>query len=251
VVDKGYAAIKFDLDVPNPHTRDVSGPEYPYRWWHQPYNRTISSRERDFMEALVAATREAVGPDVMLAMDCHWKYNVNDALKLARALEGYDLLWLEDPVPPENVDALAKVSSGTSISICTGENLYRKHGYRELIEKQAADIVSPDVPKMGGLLEAKKVADQADTYYIPIAPHNVASPIGTVAAAHVCAAMSNFLVMEFHAMEVEWWDDLVEGGPVIIDGFIRLTEDPGHGLELNEDVARAHLKSGTTFFAER
>lgn len=251
VVDKGYAAIKFDLDVPNPHTRDVSGPEYPYRWWHQPYNRTISSRERDFMEALVAATREAVGPDVMLAMDCHWKYNVNDALKLARALEGYDLLWLEDPVPPENVDALAKVSSGTSISICTGENLYRKHGYRELIEKQAADIVSPDVPKMGGLLEAKKVADQADTYYIPIAPHNVASPIGTVAAAHVCAAMSNFLVMEFHAMEVEWWDDLVEGGPVISDGFIRLTEDPGHGLELNEDVARAHLKSGTTFFGER
>jgi L-alanine-DL-glutamate epimerase-like enolase superfamily enzyme len=250
VVDKGYAAIKFDLDVPNPHTRDVSGPEYPYRWWYQPYNRTISSRERDFMEALVAATREAVGPDVMLAMDCHWKYNVNDALKLARALEGYDLLWLEDPVPPENVDALAKVSSGTSISICTGENLYRKHGYRELIEKQAADIVSPDVPKMGGLLEAKKVADQADTYYIPIAPHNIASPIGTVAAAHVCAAMSNFLVMEFHAMEVEWWDDLVEGGPVISDGFIRLTEDPGHGLELNEDVARAHLKSGTTFFGE-
>jgi L-alanine-DL-glutamate epimerase-like enolase superfamily enzyme len=99
-------------------------------------------------------------------------------------------------------------------------------------------------------MEAKKVADHADTYYIPIAPHNVASPIGTLAAAHVCAAMSNFLVMEFHAFEVPWWGDLVDGDPVIRDGFIHLGAAPGHGLTLNEDVARAHLKPGTTFFGD-
>ena len=128
--------------------------------------------------------REAVGPEIMVAMDAHWKFNVNDAIKLAQALEPFDLLWLEDPVPPENIEAQRHVTHSTRTPICTGENLYRKHGYRELIEKQAARIIAPDIPKMGGLLEAKKVADHADLYYIPMAPHNVASPIGTVAGAH-------------------------------------------------------------------
>lgn len=250
VLDAGYTALKFDLDVLNEHTRDISTDEDPRRWWYEPYNRTISSAERHYMESLVAAVREEVGPEIMLTMDCHWKFSTGDAILLAQALEKYDLMWLEDPIPPENVDALAKVTASTRTPICTGENLYRKHGYRELIEKQAADIISPDIPKMGGLLEAKKVADHADMYYIPVAPHNVSSPIGTMAAAHVCAAMSNFLVMENHAFEVEWWDDLVEGGPLIRDGFIQLNDGPGHGLTLDEDVARAHLKPGTTYFGE-
>jgi L-alanine-DL-glutamate epimerase-like enolase superfamily enzyme len=183
-------------------------------------------------------------------MDCHWKFAVNDVLKLAWDLEPYDLLWLEDPVPPENIDAQAKVTANTRVPICTGENLYRKHGYRELIEKQAADIVAPDIPKMGGLMEARKVADMADTYYINIAPHNVSSPIGTVAAAHVCASIPNFLVIEFHAHDVPWWADLVDGEPPIRDGYILLGEGPGHGMTLNEDVAREHLKPGTSFFGD-
>ncbi len=253
VIERGFSALKFDLDVENPHARDVSlaseDPD-PRRSWYEPWNRTISSTERRFMVSLVEAVRSAVGSDVMLAMDLHWKYATEDAIQLARALEPYDLLWLEDPVPPENIAAHKKVSESTATTICAGENLYRKHGYREMIEKQAVGIIAPDIPKMGGLLEAKKVADMADTYYIPIAPHNVASPIGTVASAQVCAAMSNFLVMEYHAFDVPWWDDLVEGGPVIRDGFIQLSAAPGHGLELNEDVARAHLKPGTTFFGE-
>jgi L-alanine-DL-glutamate epimerase-like enolase superfamily enzyme len=251
IVEAGFTAIKFDLDAPNPYTRDISDDTDPRRSWYEPYNRTIGSAERRHMEEVVAAVREAVGPDIMLAMDCHWKYAVSDAILLARALEKYDLLWLEDPVPPENIDAQFKVTSSTSTPICTGENLYRKHGFRELIEKQAADIIAPDIPKMGGLLEAKKVADHADMYYIPVAPHNVASPVGTVAAAHVCAAMSNFLVMEYHAVDVDWWDDLVYGGPIIRNGFIELLDRPGHGLELNEDIARAHAKPGTMFFGER
>lgn len=253
VLSRGFTALKFDLDVENPYTRDVStsweDPD-PRRSWYEPWNRTISSAERRYMVSLVSAVREAVGPDVMLAMDLHWKYAAEDAIQLARALEPYDLLWLEDPVPPENMDAQLKVSQSTKTTICAGENLYRKHGYRDMIEKQAVGIIAPDIPKMGGLLEAKKVADMADTYYIPIAPHNVASPIGTVAAAQVCAAMSNFLVMEYHAFDVPWWDDLVHGGPVIKDGFIHLNSEPGHGLELNEEVARAHLKPGSALFGE-
>jgi L-alanine-DL-glutamate epimerase-like enolase superfamily enzyme len=250
VVDAGFTALKFDLDAQNPHTRDISDDPTPRRSWFEPYNRTIGSAERRYMEAVVADVREAVGPDIMLGMDCHWKYATSDVILLAKALEKYDLLWLEDPVPPENIDAQLKVTNATTTPICTGENLYRKHGFRDLIEKQAADIIAPDIPKMGGLMEAKKVADHADMYYIPVAPHNVASPVGTVASAHVCAAMQNFLVMEYHAFDVPWWSDLVTGDPVIKDGFIFLEEKPGHGLELNEDVARAHLKEGFSFFGE-
>ena len=250
VVADGFTAIKFDLDTPNPHTLDVTDDPSPRRRWFEPFNRVIGSLEMDWMVDVARHVRAAVGPEIMVAMDAHWKFNVNDAIKLAQRLEPFDLLWLEDPIPPENIEAQRHVTHSTRTPICTGENLYRKHGYRELIEKQAARIIAPDIPKMGGLMEAKKVADHADLYYIPIAPHNVASPIGTVAAAHVCAAMNNFLVMEFHAHDVPWWNDLADGGGAITDGFIRLTDAPGHGLTLNEDVARAHLKPGSSFFGD-
>ena len=250
VADAGFTAIKFDLDTTNPYTRDISDDPHPRRQWCEPWNRTVGAAERNWMVDVTAAVREAVGPDVMVAMDAHWKFAVNDAILLAQALEPYDLLWLEDPIPPENIEAQRFVTHSTRTPICTGENLYRKHGFRELIEKQAARIIAPDIPKMGGLMEAKKVADWADTYYIPVAPHNVASPIGTVAGSHVCAAMSNFLVIEFHAHDVEWWKDLVDGAPPIVDGFIEMTDAPGHGLTLNEDVARANLKKHSSFFGE-
>ena len=250
VVAEGFTAIKFDLDTPNPHTLDTSDDPSPRRRWYEPFNRIIGSGEMAWMVDVVRAVREAVGAEVMVAMDAHWKFNVNDAIKLAQALEPFDLLWLEDPVPPENIEAQRHVTHSTRTPICTGENLYRKHGYRELIEKQAARIIAPDIPKMGGLMEAKKVADHADLYYIPIAPHNVASPIGTVAGAHVCAAMNNFLVMEYHAHDVPWWSDLVTGGGKIVDGYIHLNDRPGHGLTLNEDVARAHLAPGSSYFGD-
>lgn len=249
-VADGYTALKFDLDTPNPYTQDVTDDSHPRRLWFEPFNRVIGNQEMRWMVDVVRAVREAVGPEIMVGMDAHWKFNVNDAIKLAQALEPFDLLWLEDPIPPENIEAQRHVTHSTRTPICTGENLYRKHGYRELIEKQAARIIAPDIPKMGGLMEAKKVADHADLYYIPVAPHNVASPIGTVAGAQVCASMNNFLVMEFHAADVPWWDDLVAGEKTIRDGFIRLGDAAGHGLTLNEDVARAHLKPGTSFFGD-
>jgi L-alanine-DL-glutamate epimerase-like enolase superfamily enzyme len=250
VAGAGFSAIKFDLDTPNPYTLDTTDDPHPRRRWFEPFNRTIGSAEMAWMVEVVRAVRDAVGPEIMVAMDMHWKFGVNDAIKLAQALEPYDLLWLEDPVPPENLEAQRHVTHSTRTPICTGENLYRKHGFRELIEKQAARIIAPDIPKMGGLAEAKKVADHADLYYIPLAPHNVASPIGTVASAQVCGAINNFLVLEYHAHDVPWWGDLVVGGPVIRDGFIHLDDRPGHGLTLNEDVARAHLKPGSSFFGD-
>jgi L-alanine-DL-glutamate epimerase-like enolase superfamily enzyme len=250
VCDAGFTALKFDLDTPNPYTDDVSDDPHPRRRWFEPFNRTIGNAERRWMVDVVAACREEVGPDIMLGMDAHWKFSVNDAIKLAQDLEPFNLMWLEDPIPPENIEAQRHVTHSTRTPICTGENVYRKHGFRELIEKQAARIIAPDIPKMGGLMEAKKVADHADMYYIPVAPHNVASPIGTVASAHVCAAMNNFLVIEFHAQDVEWWDHLVDGEPPIKNGFIHLTDAPGHGLTLNEDVAQKNLKPGSSYFGK-
>lgn len=250
VVAAGFSAIKFDLDTPNPHTFDVAEDTTARRQWVEPYSRVIGSAEMAWMVEIVRAVREAVGSEILVAMDAHWKFNVNDAIKLAQKLEPFDLLWLEDPVPPVNIEAQRHVTHSTRTPICTGENLYLKDGYRELIEKQAARIIAPDIPKMGGLMEFRKVAAHADMYYIPMAPHNVASPIGTVASAQVCATISNFLVLEYHAHDVDWWGDLVVGEPTIRDGFIHLNDRPGHGLVLNEDVARAHLKPGASYFGD-
>lgn len=248
-VERGFRAIKFDIDNVDPAR---FAPPYHVgvgrKGWLQGQQQPISNQEMDHILALVAAVREAIGPHVDLALDCHWNYNTRDVITLARQLEPFRLMWLEDPTPPDNVEALKRVTDASPVPICTGENHYTRHGLRPLITAQAADILQPDIPKMGGLLEAKKVADLADLYYMPVAAHNVCSPVGTLAACHACAGMRNFTVLEFHGQDVPWWGDLVEGGPLIVDGAIALPSAPGLGVTLNEDVARAHLAEGSRFF---
>ena len=235
-VADGYTAIKFDIDMPTTYELD-------------PWNRCLTNREIAYIMEQVGLAREAIGDDVDLLIDCHWKYNVSDAIRLARALEPFNLLWLEDPVPPENVAAHRLVTQASATPICTGENLYLKHGFRELISAHACDVVAPDVPKMGGLSEAKRVADLADLYDMAVGPHNVSSPIGTLAACHMLATVPNVLVLEFHGCHVPWWSDLVQGPqPVIKGGYITVPDGPGLGVELNEDTARAHLKPGEGWF---
>ena len=237
MLSKGYTALKFDLDVAGTGGLD-------------PYNRSLSNAAIDRMVQLVAAAREAVGIEVDLAVDCHWRYNVSDVLKLARELEPFRLLWLEDPVPPGNLDALRTVSSNAKIPVATGENLFLFAGFREILQSHAVAIATPDLQKVGGLSVALQIAQFADEQTIPIAPHNISSPVGTIAAAHLCAAIPNFLVLEFHAAHVPFWNDLIEGleQPVIQDGFIRLPEKPGLGVKLNEEVARKYARKGEPFF---
>jgi len=250
-VEKGFTAIKFDIDNIDPERF-----EDPYHvgtglrhGWLQGQQRPLSNQEIDLIVSLVGAVREAIGPYVDLAVDCHWNYNTRDVIRLARELEPFRLMWLEDPTPPDNIEALKRVTDHSPVPICSGENHYTRHGLRRMITTQAVDIVQPDIPKVGGLLEAKKIADLADIYYIPMAAHNVSSPIATMAACHACASMRNFFILEFHAQDVAWWDDLVVGDqPLIQDGYITLPDKPGLGIELNEEVARAHLQEGATFF---
>ena len=172
---RGFDAIKFDID-PRPDRRDH-------------YNRTMSNRDIAFHIEVVTALREALHPNTDLLIDAHWAYAPHDILKVAYAFEALDLMWLEDPIPAENVAALKEVKTATRTPICTGENLYTRHGFRELVETQATDIISPDLAKAGGLSEGRRIADLADIYYIPISPHNICSPIGTVAMCHTYAPL--------------------------------------------------------------
>jgi L-alanine-DL-glutamate epimerase-like enolase superfamily enzyme len=248
VIADGFTALKFDLDNVDPKRFGdpfhVSGES-----WMGGQQRPLSHKEIDLMVSLAGAVREAVGPDVDFACDCHWNYNTRDVITLARELAPLKPMWLEDPTPPDNIEALKRVTDNSPVPICCGENHQTRHGLREMITMQAVDIIQPDVPHVGGLLEAKKVADLADIYYIPTAAHNISSPIATVAAAHACATMRNFAILEYHGRDVAWWEDLVVGAhPIIQDGYIKLPDKPGLGLTLDEDVARAHLQPGETFF---
>ena len=116
------------------------------------------------------------------------------------------------------------------------------------LEQQAVDFIMPDIPKCGGLSECRKIAEMADIYSIPFAPHNVSSPIGTMASAHVCATVPNFLVLEFHWFNRDYWKTITDGGEIIKNGKIALNDRPGIGLELNYDVAKQYQYPGTTWF---
>ncbi|MGH9340357.1 MAG: mandelate racemase/muconate lactonizing enzyme family protein [Acidobacteriota bacterium] len=237
MAERGFTALKFDVDVPNPYSLDE-------------YNRALTSREIEYMASLARAAGEAVGDEVEVAIDCHWNFNVNDILRFAWECEDLDLLWLEDPIPPENVSALRQVTQSTRTPIASGENHYGRQQFRDLLEAEALNIAAPDLQKVGGLLEGRRIADLADMHYVNIAPHNISSPIGTMASVHFCAAIPNFLCLEWHAASVPFFDKLVKAGegPLIQDGYITVPERPGLGIELDEEVAYEYRKRSEAFF---
>jgi L-alanine-DL-glutamate epimerase-like enolase superfamily enzyme len=245
VLERGFTALKIDVDI---HFYGHHGSEVA-DFVKDPFNDTAFQWEHERMVELVDMVTRAAGRDVAVAADVHTHLDVPSAIRLARDLEPYHLMWLEEPVPAENVAAMRKVKESTTTPICSGENLYLRHGFRDLIEQQAVDIIMPDIPKCGGLSECRKIANMAEIYYMPFAPHNVASPIGTMASAHVCATVPNFMVLEFHWLHRDYWTTIIkEKTDIIKDGYITLTDRPGIGLELDEEVARQHQYPGTTWF---
>jgi L-alanine-DL-glutamate epimerase-like enolase superfamily enzyme len=204
------------------------------------------------MVACVAAARAGAGDDVDLAVDCHWRFAPVEAAKIARALAPFNLLWLEDPCPPENWRDVAEIRATGGCPILTGENLNRRHGFWDLVAQRAVDLIAPDMQKCGGMLEGKRIGELAEMQGIRFAPHNIASPLGTLASAHVCSTLPNFVALEFHGVDVPFWNDLIKltdrSGPLIERGTIRMTEAPGLGCELDEDVARQFSKPGERFF---
>lgn len=245
VLEAGFTALKVDLDIgAYGHTGSET------EWYvKDTFNMTPNKWEHDRMVQLAEMVVKAAGKDVDVACDLHTRLDKHSAIRLCKDLEHLQLMWLEEPIPPENIAVMAEITRSTSVPICGGENLYLRHGFREVFEKQALDIIMPDIPKCGGLSECRKIAEMADVYSIPFAPHNVSSPIGTMASAHVCATVPNFLVLEYHWFSrLDYWRTATDGGEIIENGRIKMTDRPGIGLELNEEVARAHQYPGTTWF---
>ena len=235
--DLGFTAAKIDID-------DAMDPARFDR-----VNWTASNGEIDHMLAKIAFTRENYPKEIDLAVDMHGRYDATTGNRVAREVEKFKLLWLDEPVPPENIDAMRDIRASTSTPICCGENLYMRWGFRELLEKRAADIIMPDFQKCGGLLESRKIADMAHSYYVPVAPHAVTSPIGMMATAQVCAAIPNFLAQEWHWVDsLDLWRNWVKEGEIIQKGFITLPDRPGIGVEMNDDGARKAQVPGTPWF---
>jgi L-alanine-DL-glutamate epimerase-like enolase superfamily enzyme len=235
VVDEGFSALKFDLDVP-------AHPQYDEA------NRRLDNEAIEHKLSLVEAVRDEIGYDVTLGMDLHWNFTVESAIRLGEKLERFDLAWLEDPVPPEKRKAQKRVTRTLDLPVLTGENLVTPAQFNDFAREGAFDIAAPDVNKCGGLGEFRKIATICDLYGVPIASHNISSPIGTVAGAHVSAAIPNFLAMEWHSRDVLWWNDLanrIDGsGPILENGTIRVPEGPGLGVEIDRDLAGEYLVDG-------
>jgi L-alanine-DL-glutamate epimerase-like enolase superfamily enzyme len=238
MADLGFTALKFDLDLPLLEHEDL-------------YARTISAAQLERQLALAAATIDAVAGRADVAFDLHWRYAPADALRLACALEDLPVLWLEDPTPPQDLASVARLAERTTTPICTGENLYRLDGFAALMALGGVDILAPDIQKVGGLADTRRIGALGDVHSRPLAPHNIAGPVGTLASAHACASIPNFLALEWHAASVPFFDELVTGGgPVVVDGYVELPEGPGIGADLDLEVARRYARPGEPFFGE-
>jgi L-alanine-DL-glutamate epimerase-like enolase superfamily enzyme len=221
---------------------------------HEPFSRHLTNKDLDRIAQGFQNEREAVGPDIDIAAHCHWEYDLIDALELARAVLPIRPMWLEDPMPPDYSESWAKLTAASPVPILTGENLYRVKGFQPFIQNNAVHLVQIDIPKSGGLLESKKIADLANLYNIPVCAHTASSPLGAIAAAHCAASMRDFRAMEFSIGPTppqnvdEWERFVIYDAPVIKDGKYQILDKPGFGVELNEDVVRANLPPGEAWW---
>jgi gluconate/galactonate dehydratase len=235
----GWTAFKFQGDGIPP----AADPEYKEPG-HDPYTRNLTLKDLRRIGSAMETVRDALGPDTDFGVEAHWRYDVQDAIRMAQVIEPVQPMWLEDPVPPGNVDAMAEVTRAVNVPVSTGENLYGRDGFRRLIELHGCDVVHIDIPKSGGLLESKRIHDFADSHYIWTAAHNPASPLGTIASCHAAASMRDFRIHEL-AKYIDWWQDLViRERPMFEGGYLTIEDKPGYGVEINPDVAKAHLAPG-------
>ncbi|MEO8592582.1 MAG: mandelate racemase/muconate lactonizing enzyme family protein [Candidatus Solibacter sp.] len=237
IIENGFTMTKIDID-------DGADPARFDRM-----NWTANNTEIDHMIDKVAFMRESLPKSIDLAVDMHGRYDLPTAKRVAKELEPFRLTWLEEPVPPENIDAMRDIRQSTHTPICAGENAYLRWGFRELFEKQALDIIMPDIQKCGGLMEGKKIADMAQTYYIPFAPHSQASPMGAMATAHMLATVPNFMVVEWHwshpSQRWDRWKHFVKEGDIIEKGYITVPDKAGIGVTMDEDYLK---KNGAQWF---
>ena len=220
-VDAGYTAIKA-LVVPMSEPLDALRP--------------IRHAER-----CMAAIRDAVGDDIDVMVDIHGRCTPAMAVQYGEALRQFRPYFIEEPVPSENVDALLEVKNALAgIPIATGERLVTRYAFREILEKGAAHVLQPDLCHCGGLWEARKIAAMAETDYVSLAPHNPLGPIATMVNLHFGFAVPNFLIQEAIRSDVPWRNDVVNDPVVVENGYVKLPDKPGLGIEVNEVEAAKH-----------
>ncbi len=191
--------------------------------------------------------REVIGSEIPLSTDHFGNIGLNSTIRLGKAFEKANLAWMEDPVPWFRTELLKEIKNALDVPICTGEDIYLKAPFEVLCKEHAVDIIQPDLSTSGGILETKRIVDMAQEYGIPAAFHMAGLPVCALANVHCAAASEAFLVMENHAVDIPWWDSLVDGvdKPIVSKGFIRVPSGPGLGIRLNEDAIKAHMdKSG-------
>jgi galactonate dehydratase len=221
VARRGYRALKFD----------------PFG----PGGREISREELRQAAKSVAVVREAVGDDIDILLEFHGRFSPIMALEAIRALAEYSPSWCEEPVPAHNTDAMAQVVAASPVRIATGEHVYARFGFLDLLQRKAAHVIQPDLVYCGGFLETKKIAALAESHYVSVAPHNCDGPLKTVIGIHLCANIPNFLILEtFEDYDVPWRSDLTPKAPRVQDGFYGIPTGPGWGVEVDEEAIDAH-----------
>jgi L-alanine-DL-glutamate epimerase-like enolase superfamily enzyme len=217
----------------------------------EPLSRRITMQDLRRTEKMMDNLRQAFGEDYEIAVHCHWSYELREAQRLVERIAPYNPLWLEDPLPAMFSPAWVRLTETSRVPICTGENLYTKHEYRPFIEQHGIDIVQIDIPKSGGLLETKRIADMADTHYLQVTAHNASSIVGYIASAHCACTVRAFNMMERAGGEWPWLEDLVyHDEPFFKDGHIRVPTGPGLGITLNPEVVKQHLAPGETYWGD-
>ena len=235
VVANGYTALKTNVFVlgrdPHLHSPGFArrGPGFPEL-----------NADREVLRALrdeLAAFREGAGPDVDILVDLNFNFKTEGFLKVARAIEPFDIFWIE--IDTRDAGALAYIRRSTTIPVASCECLFGRRDYRPFFEHQSVDVAIIDTP-WNGVAESLKIAAMADAYEVNVAPHNFYGPLATMMSAHFCAVVPNLRIMEIDPDTVPWYGDLVTTKPVIRDGHLLLPEGPGWGTEIDEAAVRAH-----------
>jgi galactonate dehydratase len=229
VVERGYRALKLD--------------PFGAGAWELPRDERLRSI------ALIEAVRDAVGPDVEVMVEMHGRFTPSTALGLARDLEPFAPSWIEEPVPPENLKALARVTERSPVPVAAGERMHTRYEFVELFERQAADIVQPDIGHFGGLFETRKLAATAECHYALVAPHNVAGPVATAANLQLAACTPNFKIQEhFNDFADPWVREIAPGlGEVADDGCFEVPTAPGLGVAIDWDAVAEHPREAVRF----
>lgn len=255
-IEQGFTFLKYDCGIRS--IRDVPGAlSYPTREtnWQGKHPFTaiqLSDKGAALLAEKFAAVRDVVGWQIPVASDHFGHIDVNSCIKLGKAVGPYQLAWLEDMVPWEYTDMLKEIKHAIDVPLLTGEDIYTLDGgFKKLIDERAVDMVHPDLATAGGILETKKIGDYAEAAGIAMALHFAGTPVSFMANLHCAAATENFIALEHHSVDVDWWEDLVTGvpKPLHTGGFARVPDGPGLGIELNLDVVKEHLDRGCELFA--